>query len=246
LAERLAASDRDIVISAEDLSLGMDPADVRRLLDYLARFFGEVRVIAYLRDAPTYAISAFQEMQKVRQVAFSLPDLLPDYRRRFAAWEDVLGPGAVTYVPFAQGALRGGDVVTDFATRLGLAGVAAQGRANRAMSAEAVAVIYVLWRLPFVDAGRRAALVGDWVARLAGFGTRRLCLTEAAAAEVRRLAADDLRWMETRPGVALGPPAPEPRQKVARIGSAAGLWWLALRSALPLAAWLMRGRWRDG
>lgn len=241
LAERLAASDRDIVISAEDLTTGIDAADVRRLLDFMARFFDEVRVIAYVRDAPSYVISAFQEIQKVQVAPFSLPELVPGYQERFGPWEDAVGRDAMTYVPFSRRFLHAGDVVTDFAVRLGLAELAADVRANGAMSAEAVAVIFAAWRLPFVGAAKRAGLVKCLLPRLEGFGSHRLGLTAAAVDEVRRLAAQDIAWMEARLGVPLVPPQPSRLGPVARVGSPAGLWFLVLRAVVPLG---IRLAWR--
>lgn len=247
LAERLAKGQRDIVISAEDMSAGFAAADVRRLLDFMARYFDEVKVIAYVREAQSYVLSAFQEIQKERGVPFRPTALLPVYAQRFAPWEEVLGAGQMIYVPFLHDALQGGDVVTDFAARVGLAALARDVRANVTQSAEAVALTYVLWRLPFVAQARRAALVRRWRGRLERFGRHRLALTAAAEAEVERLVAQDRRWMEARLGRALLPDPPlRDDRRVIRVGSAAGLWWLALRSALPLALWLARtGRWRQ-
>ena len=233
LAERLSRNDRDIVISGEDMCLHWDESDVQGLCIFLAEWFDEVFVIAYVREPVSYITSAFQQIQKTKRVEFDPVAILPEYRRLFEAWNRVIPGERKVFLLYDRSSLVGGDVVEDFASRLGLGKVLRDHRVNETLSAEAVSVLFLLWRLPFIGPDQRRKLVKTWLPRLETFGWRRLVLSPARQEQVHALVADDVAWVRTSLGLELT--SRQVRGKAVTASGTFDLWRILICCALPAA-----------
>lgn len=217
LRAELRRDGRSVVISGEGLSNFCNRDTAQAITGVLKEDADEVAALAYVRDPVSFASSVFQQV--VRQ---SLPDpdlgkLLPGYRGRFGPWMQALGRPNVTLVAFDPSGFAGGDLMVDFARRVGLSEQHARAEAirrNDSLSAEATALLYALQR----RIGQRR-LAGDLLAGarrtavlMRGFGHRKFAFSPAALAPGLERQAADIAWVEQRIGHAL--PAPSHEGKV--------------------------------
>ena len=134
------------LISAEDLSApNWSLSERRNFLDFISRFTRSVRVIGYVRPPAGFMASAFQQILKGgAMLSLDNPNLWPFYRERFEPWIDLLGKDRVELVLFDKNSLLKGDVVLDFAERLGVTLAPSEiFRVNESLSIEATALLYI-------------------------------------------------------------------------------------------------------
>lgn len=197
------AAPGDVILSAEELSARLLVDEVALVRDLVLAHCADVRIIAYVREPAGFMASAFQEVLRHHPAPFAPGERYPCYREMFEAWERVFGRARVTYVPYDRARLAGGDVVTDFASRVGIPpGRLKRGRSNAAMPAEAVARLFVMRRalagpdLP--PLARRLLSFG--ASRAGGFGSAVFAYDPSACDALLGEFADDVRWMEDRLG----------------------------------------------
>lgn len=131
------------IISGEDIS-SFDPQSARKLLDYLANYADTVRIISYVRDPLSLAVSAFQEQVKNGQG--ELPKKFGmNYQRRIQKFVNLVGHENMIVREYAPKKFTNGCVVEDFCELAGIdASTVAVQRANESLTADAVKAIYYL------------------------------------------------------------------------------------------------------
>lgn len=138
-----AAGDRTLIISGEGIST-ISRAGIEKLRARLAPFYDTIHVVAYVRDPVSFMTSAFQ--QRVRSgsiMGLDLPNLYLSYRQALAKFDDVFGRENVMLYPFDRRELLNGDVVGDFASRIGIRSHLPQHQnANLSMSRDGVCLLY--------------------------------------------------------------------------------------------------------
>ena len=148
LAARLARCRAAVfLVSAEDIAApDFDTAATARMVDFLGRSGRAIELQAYVRAPVSFMQSAFQQRVKQDKPGAAELDartLWPCYRDRFEKFDTVLGRDRVHLHAFDPAAFPGGDVVADFAARLGVALPEAPPlRANDGLSREAMAVAW--------------------------------------------------------------------------------------------------------
>lgn len=239
----ITGTDRDIIISAEELSGAHSPQTAREVRDFLAPHFDRFKVVGYVRQPAAFMESSFQEVIKKRFIAFRPDQLYPDYRLRLEQWDQVFGQSNVELVPFDRSALFEGDSVRDFARRIGADPARIKPRlANESLSAEAVALLFRL-RLDLMDeripAGKRRDLEAS-ISPARKYGKTPFALHPDAIRQVLSEKADDIGWMEER----LGGPLPPYRAKsgAALFGSEADLLAYADRTMRAFRLWRLSHR----
>ncbi|MEP4699509.1 MAG: hypothetical protein ABJZ79_00010 [Parasphingorhabdus sp.] len=110
------------VFSGEDISQpGFSEEGVKRMRDFFASYFEDIRVIAYARPPLSFMNSSFQQQVKSGGLDnINIDRLWPSYRKRFEKLDRVFGRENVDLVPFSRETLHGEDVVSDFFWRAGL------------------------------------------------------------------------------------------------------------------------------
>lgn len=232
LAARLARSRAPLwLFSAEDIAApDFDAAATARMADLLGRSGRGIEVQAYVRAPVSFMQSAFQ--QRVKQdkpgaAALDADTLWPRYRARFEKFDLVFGRDRVHLHAFDPATFPGGDVVADFAAKLGVAlPEAPPVRANDGLSREAMAVAWC--RLAgclgadYPDRARAARFRATPARALSGFGQGRFAFAEAFLAPAIAAQRADLDWMEARLGRTLPDRAP-PADGIADAGDMAAI-----------------------
>ena len=125
------------------------PAEVEALESWLAQFFDATRYILYVRRQEDWLASAYSQDLK-RGVTETLPQVVAqsavqDWHAKAALWADTLGEDRVEIGLTERDALRDGDLVADFAARIGtdLEGLADAPRLNESLSAAGAALLRV-------------------------------------------------------------------------------------------------------
>ena len=205
------ATAKDLIVSSENLSAFRQPEAIAALVDDARTSFDRVRVLAYLREPIAYMTSAIQQNAKVND----LPDapfaqVWPRYEPRFAPWIDVLGAENVVLRAFDPATFAGGDLVADFAHRVGLPPEALSSvrPRNVSLSAEAVGVLLAYHRGH--GPSERGPLVGRLVELLHGFGSTRLAFARETLDPIVARRAADVAWAEARMGQPFPPPPSPP------------------------------------
>lgn len=130
----------DVILSGESLCGRLSMEDLGQLRSDLLMHFDRIRVIAYVRPYLSLAASAWQ--QKVKMGAKRLFVPAPAYRVRLEPFLDVFGKDNLELISFEKENLVGGDVVADFACRVGIKGEMLNiKRVNESHSLEALSVI---------------------------------------------------------------------------------------------------------
>lgn len=131
---RACPSRHTMILSSEHFhSRLITPAMLRALKSLLGRWSDSVEVVVYFRRQDRVAVSLYSTRLKVGQTE---PCVFPvvsdeplpyyyDYERIYANWSQVFGKQAVQVGIFAPDYLVGGDLLTDFCGR---AGVAVKGK----------------------------------------------------------------------------------------------------------------------
>lgn len=200
----LAAGDRDVLISAESLSsILTTPEAVSAFLARTGAAFDRVEAIAYLRPARSYMSSAFQQRVKGANLSAPVASTYPAYRTRLGPWAEVMGE-AFQLAPYRRDLLREGDVVADFAHRMGLPRPRPGRPANESLSAEATAALFALFTACPPAPGKVGALRVGLLRRVApGFGAGRFTLARRLVDPVVAGRAEDLAWAEAATGISL-------------------------------------------
>jgi hypothetical protein len=131
-----------------------DAAQIGALNGFLKKRFAEVRYVLYLRPQADSILSAYSE--RVRRggtlsLAAHLEDAIPrhDYDAIVRLWHEAVGPEALDLRLLLPDALSGGDLLSDFASLIGVDrhGLITPERRNTALSAEQIAVRRVVNRV---------------------------------------------------------------------------------------------------
>jgi hypothetical protein len=195
------------IISGEYLS-SCDEAVLLGLRDFLSSRGYCISIKTYVRAAADFIRSDFQQRIKGGASEFDVEASYPRYRRRFEKVERIFGRAAMEYWPFVPGQLMGGDVVTDFCSRVGLPvpDLGAAPRANDSLSRTALALLFVYRRLsepgaPSPEVFREFRRVLSAIREIPG---PRFALSPNLIAPVLARKADDIEWMSSRIGLDLG------------------------------------------
>lgn len=130
------------ILSAESISL-FRKGECVELREFLAEYFGRIRLVLYVRPVKSRVESAFQERLKTR---YSRPDksIVVNFRQRISVFDEVFGRENVTVKRYDRGDFPGGSVVRDFLGNLGLEAAPEQlMQSNESLSLPAVQLLYV-------------------------------------------------------------------------------------------------------
>jgi hypothetical protein len=139
----------DVMFSAERMSAPRDFHAVKRMKQFLSNYCSDFRVYAYLRPPRAFITSAFQQQIRLGggNLDLELGQILPRYRARFEPFDQFFGPEAVSLRLYDRQRLRGGDVVQDFKSQLGIAQKWGGSQpVNRALCLDAVAILWAIHR----------------------------------------------------------------------------------------------------
>jgi len=150
------------VISGERFSM-LKPDEVRVALDWLGRFFDDIRVVAFVRPPRSFLNSMAQQRLKIGRTlseTVSNPPS-PAYRSRFGAYMEYLPAERLAFIPFDSAHLVEGCSVRTLLEWMGLPGEAVDripvDRRNESFSATGVRV--------FNELNRRGIDLSDSVRR---------------------------------------------------------------------------------
>ena len=135
-----------VLISAEDLSSSStEYSELEYLKEILSPYCRRIRLIGYVRPPAGYMQSAFQQrMKSGGQKVFDLEKVYPYYQKSFMKMDAVFGKENVEFILFSRDSLHNGDVVQDFAHRIGVTVEPNQiVRTNESLSLEATALLFV-------------------------------------------------------------------------------------------------------
>lgn len=235
------AQGSDFVLSSEMICL-LSPEGLQGLHDWLSPRFGEIRVLAYVREPVSYIESMYQQSLKGGRAGFDLARRYPAYRERFAPIEAAFGRERVEYRLFASEHLQDGCVVRDFVSWTGRSLPAAEVvRINESLSLPAVGLLYH-YRQHGPDFGQGTEAVKAnraLIAQLRQLPGPKFRLARSLVQPVIEAQAQDLAWMANRLGLevpiqyaAPGTPAVDSESSLDQPTPAA-LAWLAQRTHTP-------------
>ena len=152
-----ATADTTWIISSEQLHSRLSTVDLLRLRRLLEPLFAEIRVVVYVRQPLSTAISAWSTRTRSGRVA---PGLEPpqsfaplcDHAVPLRRWRQVFGRERLQVRRFHPADLRGGSLLDDFSSGAGigsLAGLWQPAPVNRSLSYQAIKVLWHLqehWR----------------------------------------------------------------------------------------------------
>lgn len=223
-----------ILISAEDLSRAGE-GELEYLKEIILGYCQRIKVIGYVRSPVGFIQSAFQQRLKGgSNLTFNLQSCYPNYYKRFAKMDDVFGKDNVELVAFKKDSLHSGDVVQDFAHRIGVELLPEQiARTNEALSLEATALLYTFRRFTEKPAGYEEFSRDNnrLIAALSEVGDQKLVFADAAVASVLDDNREDIDWMSARLGQSI---LDQPGDSPQAIGSEADLLNIAYESRLAL------------
>ncbi len=206
LSAEMEGTGKHLILSAEIFCAPVfDDASLRALKAFLAPHVRDIRVIGYVRSPVSYCQSSFQQRLKgVNPVSLELAPV--HYKKRFQKFDTVFGRENVTLRHYDRNTLADGDVVVDFAQRLGVDLVDyTRTETNTSLSLEAVALLYARQKFgrrikpyPRYDADTDAFL-----RILRKLEPGRLSFGPAILEPMLEKCAPDIDWMEQRLGVTI-------------------------------------------
>ncbi len=190
-----------LILSGELLPEGMTQDEMKRLHHTLKSNFDDVKVIAYFRDYHSLAPSLFQERVKFGQRAFAVPKM--NYGRWVRPWIDLFGRDAFDFVKFERKGLVNGDVLADFAGRVGAdLSLLRRSDKNESMPLDAMALMYQYNKnhpnaATITQTKLERAIMRS---RLEGFGNGRFAFSPADIAAAVEMERDEIEWMQKMTG----------------------------------------------
>jgi len=190
-----------IVLSAEVLPELSTPR-IEAIRDYLMARVDNIRVVGYAR-MPVGLIQSDMQ-QKIRSGHlrnFKVPR--QHYRTQFEKFDKIFGAENVELIKFDRNSLDQGDVVTDFARRIGLALTSEDIiHRNSSLSLEAVAVLYARNKFGVDLPGSpvRKLLPNRIVKSLEALGSTKFQLSSRALQPALDEMSEDIDWLENRFG----------------------------------------------
>jgi hypothetical protein len=202
LKEQISGSDRDLVISGEVLSLPGSIEILRKMKELIEPHFDKIEVISYVRPPIGFAQSDFQESVKGGEFRFNAERKFPAYKQRFEPIDSLFGRDNVSLVKYSPSTLKGGDVVQDFLSRVGVtAGVDRAARNNESLSLEATALLYAFQRYAKESgAGISRSERSNLLNFLAGFGKSKVLFGQVLRESMLRKNRSQVEWIEKRVG----------------------------------------------
>lgn len=201
LTTQLQTSEKsDFLLSGEGISL-MGEAALTRLVAWLTDHVDLVEAVGYIRAPASFMASSFQQLIKGAQIPADWSELVPRYRQRFQALDQVLGQGHVQFWKFDPASFPGGCVVRDFCARLNIDLPETWiVRMNEGLSRDAVALLYAYRKHQPDDCNRPVQPLLRLLAALPG---PKLQFSAPRIREALALRQDDIAWMENRLGASL-------------------------------------------
>jgi hypothetical protein len=218
LAERfeafLKSNTRSVLISSEAL-VGPRLLDNRdALVDFLKPYFDEIEFVAYLRAPDDYMVSSMQQTLQSSESYFDLKHFYPHYRESFEPWVETLGAANVSLIEYAPSRLNGGNVVSDFAARLGVSVIGANNeQSNTAQSAEAIAT-QQLWNRRLNEADLsfyQRAKISFGRREVIKFGKHNFGVEPKLLQSICKENQEDIAWAEEMLGKLFVPYKPKPK-----------------------------------
>lgn len=193
---------RKVIISAEYLSSAINAeSELLKLKLMLAEFCSNIHVIGYVRPPVAFMQSAFQQKLKGGfSFLFDLTSVYPYYKKRFQPVISVFGRDNVELIKYERSSLRDGDVVSDFASRIGVS-ISTSGvvNVNESISAEAISLLYFHRNLVSKGQGYRGYHNDNnrLVEVLSEIGTTKLEFSNDLLESVIDEISDDISWMNS-------------------------------------------------
>lgn len=150
--QKAVGEEKDIVPSGETILDKLSAEEVSEMLSFFKSEYDRVITIIYVRPLQSLVASQFQQWVKLGLRFFLL--LRPNYKDRFQPYLKSKDIDKAIFVRFDRKNLIWGDIVKDFASRIGAITVPqAPQEANLSLLTEAVGSIfafnkYIGWRLP--------------------------------------------------------------------------------------------------
>ncbi|WP_281662145.1 hypothetical protein [Halomonas sp. Alg239-R46] len=193
------------LISAEDLSSSSNEySELEYLKDILSPYCRRIRLIGYVRPPAGYMQSAFQQrMKSGGKKIFDLEKVYPYYQKSFMKMDAIFGKENVEFILFSRDSLHGGDVVQDFASRIGVTVAPSKiVRTNESLSLEATALLFVFRCYGGALEGYKGYNRDNnlLLAVLKRIGNKKLVFSEAALMPVFEANHNDIEWMSQRLG----------------------------------------------
>lgn len=148
LVNLLCESERNVIVSTENLSWVTQKKPIEDFFNCVSQYFDEIKIVVYLRRQDKHMISHVQESSKppLKPAArfFNFPtDILPkheskfdlylDYYKRLKMWADIFGKKNIVVKVFEKNNLKNGDAVLDFFDVLGVSGAIETARVNESL-----------------------------------------------------------------------------------------------------------------
>ena len=194
--DRAVASGKSVIFSGETIPGQLKPDEMAAMFAYFRERFDRVVVIAYVRPAASLAASQFQQQVKQGKRDFTIPR--PRYKAFFQPIIDNIPPEDLQLVRFHRDDLHGGDIVTDFARRVGAARLPeTKNGENESLSAEAVGALFAFNRYsgPFFAPAQRRDALKVLRAQVQPLGERKFGFSQDMIAAHLAACEADIAWM---------------------------------------------------
>ncbi len=207
-----------MILSSESLSK-MDPADVRRMGDFLHPLFDEIQIFGYVRPPAGFMASAFQERVKHGKKVFGFEDCYPKYRYRFEKFDEVFGRENVKLVKFQPASFVGNCALREMCAQTGI--LLPEGtvieKVNESLSREACGILFAYRKFgPGYGVGKYVIPENRAIIRaLSEMGGRKLVISRNLVDPVLEANRADVEWMEERLGGSLREEARSAKDEVA-------------------------------
>lgn len=192
---------RSVIFSGESIAGHLKPDEIAEMVSFFKQRFERLLVIAYVRPLASLVNSQFQQQVKTGKREFSMPN--PRYREFFQPIFDNIEQENLQLVRFDRANLIGGDIVHDFAERVGAKRTPQVVKeVNESLSAEAVGGNYSFnkytgYLLPPRKRMKTLALLRD---DLQGVGEMKFGLGRELIEGHMNDYAEDVAWIEDRAG----------------------------------------------
>ncbi|MEM6743684.1 MAG: hypothetical protein AAF676_08100 [Pseudomonadota bacterium] len=212
--DRAMKTDKNVVLSCEWIVESLSAGEVAEMFAFFKESFDRLVVIAYVRPLASLVDSQFQQRVRMGKRSFSVPP--PPYRGFFAPILANVAREDLQLVRFDRADLAGGDVVVDFARRVGAGEVPKlESEVNESLSAEAVGAIFAFnkyggYLLPPRERARSLLMMRK---TLKDVGEIKFGLGQELIEAHLATHADEVAWMEDQAGFDVKgviKPAPDP------------------------------------
>lgn len=207
LVKGFLSNNSDIeIISGEDI-FHIDEHGLRRMKDFLEKYFKNILIVGYIRSPKSFMSSAFQQLVKFHKLdSFNFSVIYPHYKIKLEKFDKVFNRENVYLWKFDPANFPNNDITLDFCNRLNIETDSKLAiRSNDSISQEAISILFAnnIYGKELFIGMDSMRIQNKLVEKISKIGTNKFVFSKTLISNILDQYKDDIKWIENRMSISL-------------------------------------------